>query len=409
MKASHPLRLALAIPAFLLLAAPVAADVVTDWNLKSTDIIVAANPPTPSAVRALTIVQASVFEVVNAVGKRESTARLELEAAPGASLDAAVAAANRTALEKLFPQQKAAIDQAYESAMAAVPESPAKAAGIQVGQKAAEQMLAMCATDGADADPAYRPATAPGTYVPTLLPAVPQWPKRKPWIMAKPDQFRPAPPPELKSELWTKDFNEIKALGGKSSSKRTAEQTAIATFWAASAPTLYMGVVHSVANQPGRSTAQNARLFAMVTQAMDDAAIAVFDGKYHYSFWRPVTAIRNADNDGNDATERDASWTPFVDTPMHPEYPCAHCIMAATVGTVVQAEVGKGTMPKLSTKSPSAPDVVRSWSNVDDLIKEVSEARIYDGVHYRNSTEVGTAMGRKVGTMVAEHYLKPRP
>ena len=173
----------------------------------------------------------------------------------------------------------------------------------------------------------YRPHTTAGVYVPTVIPVVPQWPQRKPWVMTSAAQFRPGPPPTLTSEVWARDYNEIKALGGKNSTRRTAEQTEIARFWEATAPPIYHGVVRSVATVPGREVTQNARLFAAVTQATDDALIAVFDAKYHYNFWRPVTAIRNGDIDGNDATERDPSWTPFIDTPMHPEYPCAHCIL----------------------------------------------------------------------------------
>ena len=131
--------------------------------------------------------------------------------------------------------------------------------------------------------------------------------------------------------------------------------------------------MRSVANVPGREVTQNARLFAAVTQAMDDALIAVFDAKYHYNFWRPVTAIRNGDIDGNDATERDPSWTPFIDTPMHPEYPCAHCILSAAVGTVLRAEIGTGPVPTLTTTSPTAKGAARSWTKIDDFVQEVAE------------------------------------
>jgi hypothetical protein len=163
--------------------------------------------------------------------------------------------------------------------------------------------------------------------------------------------------------------------------------------------------VRSVADQPGRDVARNARLFAAVTQAMDDAIIAVFDAKYQYGFWRPITAIRNGDRDRSDATERDAGWSPFIETPMHPEYPCAHCILAATVGTIVQAEIGDGPTPTLSTSSYMVEGSKRSWKSTEDFVQEVSVARIYDGVHYRNSTEAGIAMGRKVGALAAKKHF----
>jgi hypothetical protein len=142
-----------------------------------------------------------------------------------------------------------------------------------------------------------------------------------------------------------------------------------------------------------------------VTQAIDDAIIAVFDAKYHYGFWRPITAIRNGDIDGNDATERDASWTPLISTPMHPEYPCAHCIQAGAVCAILQAEIGRSPPPLLSTTSAAANGAVRQWSNVDAFVQEVGNARVWDGVHFRFSTEVGTDMGRKIGALAVRRFL----
>jgi hypothetical protein len=237
-----------------------------------------------------------------------------------------------------------------------------------------------------------------------VIPVFSQWAKRKPWLMAGAGQFRPGPPPSLKSEQWARDYNEIREMGARTGSRRSAEQSDIARFWEATAPSIFHGVVRSVANLPGRDLMQNARLFAAVTQASDDAVIAVFDAKYHYGFWRPLTAIRNGDIDGNEATERVAAWTPFIDTPMHPEFPCAHCIVASAVGNVLRAEIGAASPPRLSTSSPSANGAVRSWGNVDDFIHEVSEARIYGGVHYRNSTDVAMAMGRQVAALAANKF-----
>jgi hypothetical protein len=193
-------------------------------------------------------------------------------------------------------------------------------------------------------------------------------------------------------------------MGVKNGSRRTKEQTGIASFWEATGASIYFPVVLSVANMPGREVTQNARLLMIAGQAIDDALVAVFDAKYTYNFWRPVTAIRNGDIDGNDATERDPSWTPFIETPMHPEYPCAHCIVASTIGTVLRAELGNSPIPVLSTISPTAPGVTRHWTNIDDFVREVSEARICDGVHFRNSTEVGNAMGRKIGELAVSKF-----
>lgn len=243
--------------------------------------------------------------------------------------------------------------------------------------------------------------------MPTTLPAVPQWPRRKPWLLASPSQFRPGPPPSLTSERWARDYAEVKALGGKVSAARTAEQTEMARFWETTLPPVYHGVVFSIALMPGREVTRNARLLAAVTQAADDALIAVFDAKYQYGFWRPITAIRNGDQDGNEATERDPAWVPFIETPMHPEYPCAHCIVSGAIGAVLRAEIGAGPMPTLTSTSPTANGAARSWKSVDDFVAEVAVARIYDGVHYRNSAEVGSAMGRQVGELAAARWLRP--
>jgi hypothetical protein len=308
-------------------------------------------------------------------------------------------------LLKLVPTQQAAIEADYQAALKSLPDGAAKSGGIAVGEQAAAACLAR--EDGLGVPDTYRPHTTAGVYVPTVLPAVPNWGKRKPWVMSGGDQFRPGPPPGLTSETWARDYNEIKAIGGKNSAKRSPEQTAIAKFWEATAPAVYWPVARSVANAPGRDVTENARLMAVAAMAMDDGLVAVFDAKYTYNLWRPVTAIRNGDIDGNDATERDPSWTPFIDTPMHPEYPCAHCIVSASLGAVLEAELAGRPSPKLSSTSSTAGGVERTWSSVDEFVREVAVARIYDGVHYRNSTEVGSAMGKKIGELAVKSFPKP--
>jgi membrane-associated phospholipid phosphatase len=245
----------------------------------------------------------------------------------------------------------------------------------------------------------YRPHTTAGAYVPTTTPAITQWPRRLPWLMRDAAQFRPAAPPPLNSEAWARDFNEVKTLGGRTSTRRSAEQTEVARFWDFSAPPIYHALVRSVALQPGRSLERNARLFAAAAQAMDDALIAVFDAKYHYQFWRPVTAIRNADLDANDATEREAGWTPLIDVPLHPEYPSAHSVLASALATVLAAEVGSAPLPVLTTSSPTAKGATRQYRNLGALVQEVGDARIWGGIHYRTATEVGALMGRQVGEL----------
>src|SRR5688572_12364531 len=349
----------------------------------------------------MAIVQVSVFDTVNAITGRYPAFRAPVTAPSGASVDAAVLAATRTALSKLVPAQQAAIDTEYNALLKSVADGQAKTDGITVGEQVATMVVALCAEDGATAPNTYRPNTAPGVYVPTMFPAVPHWGKRKTWVMTSADQFRPGPPPALTSDTWKRDFEEIKAIGGKESAKRTPEQTAIAKFWEATAPAVYWPVARSVANAPGREVVENARFLATAAVAMDDALITIFDAKYTYNFWRPVTAIRNAEGDA-----RDAGWKPFIDTPMHPEYPCAHCIVSGALGAVLEAELGNGPSPALSSASYTANGTVRTWVKVGDFVQEVAIARIYDGVHYRTSTEVGTAMGKKIGTLAAQKLPK---
>ena len=373
------------------------ADINTEWDATACDVIGAAKPVTPLGVRTLAIAQTAAYEAVKRV--------ISGQGASDASAEAAVAAAYRSALIALAPAQQAMIEVAYRKSLDALADSPATSAGIKIGERTAAEVLARRIGDGWSTAESYRPVTSPGVYVPTALPAVSQWTQRKPWLMTSAAQFRPGPPPALNSARWARDYNEVKAMGAKNGSSRSAEQTDIARFWEATLPSIYHGVVRSVAEQPGRDVSRNARLFAAVAQGMDDALIAVFDAKYHYNFWRPITAIRNGDHDGNDATERDASWTPLIETPLHPEYPCAHCILSATVGTILQADIGDSPVPALTTTSYLVAGSRRNWMTTEEFIKEVAEARICDGVHYRTSTEVAAAMGRKVGGLAVQRFF----
>ena len=381
------------------------ADVVTEWNLVAVDIAAASNQPPVRSYRALAMTQSAVYDAVISVKKSNLDGRVELQPNTVAATSAAVASANRVMLSLLFPSQKSQIDNIYNSALSAMPNTLAKDSGIAIGEQAANSIFASRKSDGSDGQESYRPNAAPGIYTSTVLPVATNWPKRKPWVMSSANQFRPGPPPRLDSMEWARDYNEVKSIGAKDSKVRTSEQTEIALFWETSLPSAYYAIVRSVADVPGRSVEQNARLLATVAQALDDGLIAVFDAKYHYNFWRPITAIRNGDIDGNDGTAQDSSWLPLINTPLHPEYPCAHCVSAASVGAILKAETGAGIMPKLIAGSPSAPGIVRSWANVDDFVQEVANARIYDGVHYRISTKVGNAMGEKIGRLAAAKNL----
>lgn len=397
-------HLKLSFVVLVLFTSSVLADVITDWNVIARNIVVDAKLNTPFANRALAIIHTSAYVAVNAITQRYPQQQFILQADPDASVEAAVCAVNYVSLLALLPEHNNAISRAYKKAIAVIPDGAAKTAGLTIGEKAAKLVLLARSMDGSEIAETYLPHTAAGKYVPTMIPAVPQWVNRKPWVLSKPSQFRAAPPPALTSKEWADDFAEVKSLGAINSATRTQEQTNIARFWEATLPPIYHGVVHSVATQEGRDVTQNARLFAAITRATDDAMMAVFDSKYHHAFWRPITAIRNGDIDGNPDTKAEPGWTPFIPTPMHPEYPCAHCVVASTVGAILKAETQNQALPVLSTSSVTANGETRSWHSIDAFVQEVSDARVYDGVHYRTSTEAGNDMGKKVGELAVATY-----
>jgi hypothetical protein len=396
------------ILAATMMAAPAAhgGDVVTEWNQKAGAAVVEAKVYPFVGGRDMSMVHVAMFDAINSIEGRYTPYKVKVAAPTGSSAEAAGVAAAHAVLVKIFPEQKASFDAAYAASLAQIPEGSGKTAGIGVGEEVAGKILALRAADGADAPNTYRPSTAPGVYVPTTLPIASQWGNVTPWVMERGSQFRPAAPPDLKSAEWARDYNEVKDLGGKKSATRTAEQTEAARFWIITGPQSWDSLVRELAAAPGRSLVENARLFALVEMAGADAYISVFDAKYVFNLWRPITAIRNGDMDGNDATSRDAGWEPLIDTPQHPEYPCAHCITSAAVRAVLESEFGAGPI-SLSMTSSAAPGVTHKWASIEEWANEVSVARIYGGIHYRNSTVVGKDMGKKIGELAVKNYLKP--
>jgi hypothetical protein len=384
----------------ILLVSPAApADIVTDW----ADWTTAIATDGPNTVRTMALAQSSVYEAVNAISSRYPRDRVDLGSSSGASIDAAVAAASRAILLHEAPALKDRTEATYQRALDKIEQGDSRTIGISLGERAAADVLAKHGDDLGTPEP-YRPLTSPGVYVPTTFPQGYTFAQHKPWFMKSAAQFRPPAPPSLKGALWARDYNEIKAIGSASSTVRTPEQTEIARFWASSLPDIYVGVVRSAATAAGREVTRNARLYAAVAAAMNDLEIGVLEAKYHYSFWRPITAIRNGDRDDNTATERDPDWTPLTVTPLNPEYPCGNCAIVAMVITILRAEAGRETLPTLSTVSNTAPGVTRRWPRPEEAIQEVSLARIYAGVHFRNSTEIGNRMGEQVGALVAAAY-----
>ena len=328
-----------------------------------------------------------------------------LPAAPTTSKDAAAAAA-AAVLATIDAKTADEMKGALATYLAAIPDGAAKSDGVKLGEAVAAKVLEARANDGSDAPDDYRPRTTPGVYVPTAITLASFWPNVKPFAMAKGSQFRPGPPISLESTEWATDYNELKDYGGQNSTKRTAQQTETARFWLAGAPVAYHPFVRQLVTAKQMSVVESARFMALVAVGLNDALIAVLDAKYHYNFWRPITAIRNGDIDGHPATDREATWQPIAPTPMHPEYPCAHCILSGSVAGVVKAALGTTEIPEIATTSPTAPGVTHRWTNMTAFTEEIANARIWAGFHYRFSTRVGTEMGLQIGEYVVKNAMQ---
>ena len=398
-------RTLLAIALTAAFAGAAHADVIMDLNAKA-DAIAAEKQVLPAQQsRAMSMLHIAMFEAVNAIELRYTPYKLTLSADRSTSKEAAAAAAAYDVLLAIYPDQKAVLDTALTASLSGIPETEGKSNGIVLGKKAAEGVIAFRASDGSNAQESYRPYTKPGVYVPTIVPLFSTIGATTPWVMTSGSQFRPGPPPALDSETWTRDVNEIREIGARNSTVRTAEQTTIGRFWFLVGPRSYNPIVRQAAMAKNMDVVDCAHLFALTSIAGNDALVAVFDAKYQYNLWRPVTAIRNADITQNPATPREESWLPLGDTPMHPEYPCAHCITSAAISTVLRNIVGE-EFGEFSLTSPTAPGVTRKWSRLQDYSDEVANARIYAGFHYRFSTEVGKDMGKKIGELTVATQLR---
>jgi len=401
------LRWAASLMILTALSGPVSADVITDWNEKAVAFISKQRLLPPQAERVIASVHLAMFDAVNSIEPRYRPYRLAVIAAKDASPEAAAAVAAGKVLAGLHPGDPEELNAQLAAYLAAIPEGVAKSNGIKVGEEVAAKIVGERKADGASAPDAYRPKTRPGVYVPTPITASSMWPNVKPFAMQNPSQFRPQPPIPLKGKEWAADYNEIKSLGGKASSKRKARQTEDAQFWLMTGPVSYHPIARQLVGAKGMNVLDSARFMALASAAVADSYISVFDAKYHYDFWRPITAIRNGDIDDNAATELDPTWQPIDNTPMHPEYPCAHCISSAAMAAVIESVLGSPDIPEVAMTSPTAPGVTHRWTNVWAYADEVAMARIYAGFHYRFSTRVGQDMGRKIGRHVMQNLIQP--
>ena len=366
------------------------ANIVTDWDAKAVEVIQGNAPAPPPSIgpvgglRIMTIMHIAIFQAVNTIDPRYEPYQEQVFPRIDASQDAAAAAAASTVLLQLLPpENRAKAAQARDAYLAGIPDGNAKTLGIRLGDEVAMKLIESRAGDGNDAVDAFRPVTAPGVYTETMPIYGWKFATMRPFAMTSPAQFRPPPPIALASEKWASDYNEMKDLGSKDSTKRSPRQTEDAHFWLMVVPGSNQSLARQIALKENMSVVDAAHFMALVTIAEMDALIAVFDAKYHYTFWRPITAIRNGDIDGNPATQRVATWQPIDITPPHPEYPCAHCIGSGAAASAIATILGTDEIPEVALTSPTMPGVTHRFTNLHAFNEEVSEARIVAGFHWR--------------------------
>jgi hypothetical protein len=395
----------------VIIPASARANVITDWDDKAVVVVAPmaslGNTTPYMAERIMAMVHAAMFDAVNSIEPRYRPYLVQLPADSATSKEAAAAAAAAAVLGTIDGKTAGEMKTALATYLASIPDGAAKSDGVRLGEAVAAKVIEARADDGCDAPDAYRPRTSPGVYVPTAITINSMWPDMKPFALAKASQFRPKPPIALDSEEWATDYNELKDYGGQHSAKRTAQQTETARFWLIGAPVAYHPFVRQLVTTKQMSVIDSARFMTFVALGLNDAFIAILDAKYHYNFWRPITAIRNGDIDGNPDTDSEATWQPIASTPMHPEYPCAHCILSGTVAGVVKAALGSTLIPEIAMTSPTAPGVTHRFTDMTAYTEEVANARIWSGFHYRFSTRAGTDMGYQIGEYVVKNIMQP--
>ncbi len=412
-----------------------AADEVLEWNVVGFAIAEAGGQNPIVQSRTLAMVQLAVHDALNAIDRRFEPYLLEGRAAPQAAPAAAIAAAARDVLAGVIPavgtpEQRAKalelLDAAYAGALAKVPDGPSRRDGLAAGQAAAAAILKARAQDGAAAVAAYAPGAAPGQWRPTPnpvpanpsmptplmaagnLPAMlPQWATLAPFTMAMAWQFRLPGPPKLDSEAYARDYVEVQRLGGKASAARSPEQTEIARYWYEGSPQGWSRIAREVSAQRGLNRWDNARLLALVSAAMADGFVAGADTRYLYNFWRPVTAIRAGDTDGNDATTADPAWETFLNTPALPDYPSTHSVLGGAASTVLVRFFGTDQVAFTMTSGPPFRGITRSFAGFSQAAQENADSRVYAGLHFRSACRDGVRLGEQIGRRAFALHLQP--
>ena len=393
----------------------VRADVILDWNALALDCIRNDNTGPTLSTRNLAILHTAMYDAVNTVTRTHQPYRFQLNAPTNASTEAAAVAAGYEVITDLYPSFAPWADDLYDAWFAAVTHNAALTNGLNLGSTVGLLTLDSRGDDGASTEVPYIPSSAPGQWqrTPPLFrpPVTPHWRYVDPFCLPDIQPFVPGPPPALNSPEYAAALNEVKALGGKTNTVRTAEQSQIAIFWSdfsytAMPPGHWHEIAASIAQSRTNTLAQNARLFALISVAQADAAIVCWEAKYRYNLWRPITAIQRADEDGNAATEKDAAWNHFLAAPPFPAYTSGHSTFSKASAEVLAHFYGTDLIA-FSATSDSLPGVVRSFTSLAACADEVGLSRIYGGIHYSFDNIAGKTSGQKIGDYVSANYLLP--
>jgi hypothetical protein len=395
------------------LSAPARADAVTEWDVIAFNAAEASGKIGPATSCDIAMAHLAMHDALNAIDRRYNPYAYDVVAPRGASPDAAIAAAAHGVLVGRIPNQKTALDAAFASALAAIPEGKAKSDGIATGRAAAAVILARRAADGANIEMPYTPGSEPGVWRPTPPDFAPAFGvgfgQAIPFTMTSGTQFGPPPAAyfDLRSPEYTADYKEIKRIGGANSKARTAEQSEIARFWYEASPGVHIRLARDLVVTQKLNQWDSARLFALLHLACADGLIAGYGAKYRYNFWRPVTAIREGANDDNPQTIGDPKWKPFLRTPSHPDYLSNHAVLGAAWAEVLSRFFGTDQFSFTVTSAAPYPGIKRSFKSFSQSAKEAADSRVYAGIHFRSSCRDGLAIGRKIGEHVFTNFLRP--
>jgi len=397
----------------LAMAVAVRADEVTDWH-EHLLVALATPPGDNSQIRSrnAALVSAAVFDAVNGIERRYTPIYVAPNAPRGASKRAAAVQAAYVVLLDKFPLQAADLNAKRAASLTAIgePDGESLQRGVEWGQTVAEAILQWRRTDGfTPAPPPYLGGSAIGQWRPTPTAfrpgAVPQFATMTPWAILSPDQFLPAGPPALDSQQYLSDYDEVRLMGSLTSPLRTADETDACRFWESAGPTAHWDrLALDLVATADTDLSENAHLLATLNLAIADAVIACWNSKYHYEFWRPVTANPLADTDGNPDTIADPTWEPLLPTPAHPEYTSGHSCASSAAVTVLADYFGDDTPFLL--QSPAAPGWVRYYPSFSAAIDEVADARVFAGIHFRTACRDGTILGSKVAGFILENRMR---